>query len=146
MSPDPVRVSSEVEAFLQEHRRTFMLSLRADGSPTGHPMTGFYHEGAVWFSSYRKSAKTRNFARDSRGGVLVLNGYEAAKVQAVTVKGAAALREAAEMPSRPAAPARSQSAPGNASRAQDRMRTGQRIAIQIVATQQAAFTDEASGI
>lgn len=46
-----VPVREEVAAFLEGNRRTFMITLRKDGSPTGHPMAGFYggevREGGV---------------------------------------------------------------------------------------------------
>ena len=44
-------------------RRAFMITLRQDGSPTCHPMAGFYGGGALYLNMYRASAKAKNLAR-----------------------------------------------------------------------------------
>jgi PPOX class probable F420-dependent enzyme len=61
MMPSPV-----AEAFLREHTRTFLVTLRPDGAPTCHPMVGFWQDGALWLNTYRKSAKARNLMRSPR--------------------------------------------------------------------------------
>ena len=72
---DDGRAPQVVVAHMQEHSRAFLLSLRADGSPTAHPMTALISEGRVRFNTYRKSAKARNVERDARMGAVLLNGY-----------------------------------------------------------------------
>jgi hypothetical protein len=44
----------------------FLLVRRPDGSPTGYPMTGFFRDGAVEFTTYRRSAKARYLLDDDR--------------------------------------------------------------------------------
>jgi nitroimidazol reductase NimA-like FMN-containing flavoprotein (pyridoxamine 5'-phosphate oxidase superfamily) len=52
------------DAFLRAHSRTFLLGVRADGSPTGWPMVGIYPGDALEFSTYRRSQKVRDFERN----------------------------------------------------------------------------------
>lgn len=59
------------EAFLRAHSRTFLLGRRADGSPTGWPLIGFYPGGALEFSTYSRSQKVRNFERDPGASCVV---------------------------------------------------------------------------
>ena len=66
---------AEVRAHLAEHSRSFLLTLRADGSPTAHPMTALVEDEALVFNTYRKSAKARNVGRDPRLAVVLLDGY-----------------------------------------------------------------------
>ena len=75
-NPESVPIRPEIDAFLKEHRRTFFITIRKDGTPTIHPMTGLYHEGRLRYSSYKTSAKNRNIERDDRVCSLVLNGYD----------------------------------------------------------------------
>jgi len=84
----------DVARFLASHTRAFLLSRRRDGAPTIHPMTGFFADGRVVMTTYRKSAKARNVERDPRATALVVNGYAAGDVRAVCVQGHAALRRA----------------------------------------------------
>lgn len=44
----------------------FVLLRRPDGSPTGYPMTGVWHEGALEFTTYLKAAKARYLLADDR--------------------------------------------------------------------------------
>lgn len=67
----------EVTAHLEQHNRGFLLTLRADGSPTTHPMTALVDRGALVFNTYRKSAKARNVTRDPRLAAVLIDGYEA---------------------------------------------------------------------
>ena len=68
----------EAEALLAKARRVFLFTLRADGSPTAHPMTGNFVGGRLAFSTYRKAVKTRNAQRDPRTCSLALEGYAGA--------------------------------------------------------------------
>ena len=63
-------------AHLERHNRSFLLTLRGDGSPTAHPMTALVDRDALAFNTYRKSAKTRNVTRDERLAAVLLDGYE----------------------------------------------------------------------
>ena len=44
----------------------FLIVRRPDGSPTGYPMTGVFHDGDVEFTTYRKAAKVRYLLADDR--------------------------------------------------------------------------------
>jgi len=83
----------EAEALLAKGRRVFLFTLRADGSPTAHPMTGNFVGGRLTFSSYRKAVKTRNAQRDPRTCSLVLEGYAGAGPRAVVYRGDACMLE-----------------------------------------------------
>ena len=136
MSDDPqgIPVPPETEAFLKEHTRTFILTLRKDGSPTGHPMTGWYDEGRMRVTTYRKSHKTRNAQRDERTSWVVLNGYESEDdVHAVEFKGVNRVVEATQMPSR--AGERQGVSTGLSSRTEDRLKSGKRIVIEVTPTE-----------
>jgi hypothetical protein len=86
-------IPPEAEALLEKSRRVFLLTLRADGSPTAHPMTGIFARGRLAFSTYRKAAKARNAARDPRSCSLALEGYDGAGARAVVYRGSAQLLE-----------------------------------------------------
>ena len=125
-------VPDDVAAFLGRHTRVFLLTRRRDGSPTMHPMTGFFADGRITMSTYRKSAKARNVERDPRAACLVVNGYGTADVRAVLVRGTAALRraEAAAFPTAGReTPAVSASVAG---RVAERMASGKRVFLDVV--------------
>jgi PPOX class probable F420-dependent enzyme len=86
-----VTVPPEVDEFLASHTRTMLVTLRADGSPTVHPMLGLWRDGALWFNTYRKSAKSQNIERDPRVCCLVLGGDDDIAPPAVVVHGVAEL-------------------------------------------------------
>ena len=67
---------AEIIEHLERYSRSVLLTLRADGSPTAHPMTALVDEDALVFNTYRKSVKTRNVERDPRLAVVLLDGYE----------------------------------------------------------------------
>jgi PPOX class probable F420-dependent enzyme len=80
-------VSPEVDAFLATHTRTMLVTLRADGSPTVHPMLGLWNDGALWFNTYGKSVKVRNIERDPRVCCVVLGGDDNLVPPAVVLHG-----------------------------------------------------------
>jgi hypothetical protein len=125
-------IADDVAAFLTKHTRVFLLTRRKDGAPTIHPMTGFFADGRVTMTTYRKSAKARNVEHDPRAGCVVVNGYGRDDVQAVAVRGRAVLRQA-EMQ---ALPASERAAPkvseGVAARVADRMASGKRVFLDVV--------------
>ena len=87
-------IPDDVAAFLGRHTRVYLLTRRRDGSPMIHPMTGFFADGRVTMSTYRKSAKARNVERDARAACLVVNGYGKEDVRGVLVRGRGSLRQA----------------------------------------------------
>ena len=127
------RIRPEIDDFLKTHVRTYLFSLRKDGSPTVHPMTGLYADGHLSFSSYRKSFKTLNVLRDGRISALVLNGYDTDELQAVVFQGPGRIREASEMPGR-SRPSASPVSSGISGRANDRLKEGKRVLIDIEPT------------
>src|SRR5690349_15898258 len=125
------------DAFLNTHTRTFLFTLRADGTPTVHPMTGIYRDGALWFNTYRKRAKAWNIARDGRVACLVTTGEDERPERSLLLEGTAeimpvgtewpGLRERAEGGPTPI--------PGTganaARRTQERIQTGKRIVLRM---------------
>ena len=129
-------IPDDVATFLGRHTRVFLLTRRRDGSPTIHPMTGFFADGRVTMSTYRKSAKARNVERDDRAAALVVNGYGKDEVRAVLVRGRGRLRQA-EMP---VPPADASEAPASeapkvsgsvTARVAERMASGKRIFLDV---------------
>jgi hypothetical protein len=104
-----------------------------DGAPTIHPMTGFFGDGRITMTTYRKSAKARNVERDGRAACLVVNGYGKTPVEAVCVRGRAALRRAEGL----APPTRASDAPkvsaAVSGRVADRMASGKRVLLAVAA-------------
>jgi len=87
--PQAVKITEDVQEFLQTHSRVFLLTLRKDGSPTGYPMKPSYSDGALYFNTYRKAAKARNMFRDSRVCCLVTTHHTATDFRAVLFRGTA---------------------------------------------------------
>ena len=132
--PQPIHVPSKLEAFLKANTRTFIITVRRDGSPTGHPMTGWYDDGRMRVTTYRKSHKTRNAQRDQRTTWLVLNGYDSHDgVRAVEFKGIHRVVEATQMPNR--AGVRQGVSTGLSSRTQNRLKSGKRIVLEVTPTE-----------
>ena len=130
---DANEIPTEASALLAQSRRVFLLTLRPDGSPTAHPMTGNFARGRLAFSSYRKAAKTRNAVRDPRSCALALEGYAGAGARAVVTRGRLQLLEgeaAAELLGAGGAAARPGN-PGVAKRASDRLAEGKRVVLAI---------------
>ena len=119
-----------LRALLEEHTRSFLVTLRADGSPTAHPMTALHDGGALVFNTYRKSAKARNVERDPRVAVAYLDGYAPEEPRGYLVEGRGEVRRAEDLPP-PSGRAGPRSSEGVARRAQDRVRSGKRILIDV---------------
>lgn len=79
--------AGEVAAFLGEHRKTQLATLRPDGTP--HLVAMFYGiaEGRIAFWTYRASQKARNLARDPRVTCLVESGEDYFELRGVQVTG-----------------------------------------------------------
>ena len=90
MMPSPV-----AEAFLREHTRTFLVTLRPDGAPTCHPMVGFWQDGTLWLNTYRKSAKARNLAREPRVACVVVTADDDPRFRGVVLRGRAEIVDVA---------------------------------------------------
>lgn len=81
-------ISPAADEFLERHMRTIMITLRKDGSPTAHPMSGFYG-GALYLNMYRDSPKSRNLERDSRICCVVTTETDSPDFTAAVLKGTA---------------------------------------------------------
>ncbi len=132
-------IPDDLAAFLAGHTRAYLLTRRRDGAPTIHPMTAFFADGRMTMTTYRKSTKARNVERDGRAACLVVNGYGKTDVQAVLVRGRAALRSAALAV--PAVSERDEPKVSStvASRVADRMASGKRVYLDVHA-------DEVDGV
>ena len=81
-------IPEHVAEFMSNHRRTFMVTLRKDGSPTAHPMAGFFG-GSLYLNMYRASIKSRNLERDNRICCVVTNPSDAKEFSAAVYRGTA---------------------------------------------------------
>ncbi len=128
-----------VDEFLRLHNRVLLLARRADGSPTGWPMTGIYADGILQFSTYRKSAKVRMIAADPRVCCLVTAREGLGERRVLEYVGTAAVdTEVREMPSRAQAPGATAAPTAIGTvpeeigqRAQDRLASGKRCLIRV---------------
>ncbi|MBW2231141.1 MAG: pyridoxamine 5'-phosphate oxidase family protein [Deltaproteobacteria bacterium] len=85
---DRAPIPVDAEQFMQGNGRTFMVTLRKDGSPTGHPMAGFFG-GALYLNMYGASAKSRNLERDDRICCVVTNPSDARDFEGTVYRGTA---------------------------------------------------------
>jgi len=88
MRDDREEITEEAGDFMAANRRTFMITLRNDGSPTAHPMAGFFG-GRLYLNAYGKSAKARNLGRDDRICCVVTNPSDAESFQGALYSGRA---------------------------------------------------------
>jgi nitroimidazol reductase NimA-like FMN-containing flavoprotein (pyridoxamine 5'-phosphate oxidase superfamily) len=126
-------LTPEVEEFLRDCRRGFLVTLRRDGSPTAHPMTALFADGRLAYNTYRKSVKARNVERDRRTCSVVLSDYEDQPERAVVYKGRARALEPGEAV---AASTHSGAAAGSVSgaiseRARARLAAGKRVLLAV---------------
>ena len=142
--PDAHDLPPELDSFLSEHNRTFLMTVRKDGSPTMHPMTGIYGEGRLSFSTYRKSVKTGNVQRTGRASCLVINGYDSPDFRAAVIRGKGSVVEARDPGERPR-PHSSTVTSGIAGRSAERLQTGKRILIAVEPDAGAGFLDRLRG-
>lgn len=127
----PEDLPAEVREHLERHSRSFLLTLRADGSPTAHPMTALVEGGCLAFNTYRKSAKARNVERDPRVGVVLLDGYHLAAGEGrcgYALEGEGEVGRVDGPLERQGAGA--EVAPGQQARVNERLREGKRILIR----------------
>jgi len=126
-------LAPDVAAFLAASRRSILVTLRPDGSPTAHPMTALCAAGRLAYNTYRKSAKARNAERDPRTCSLVLAGYDGSLERALVYKGTARILDPASLELTSPASARPAGAPesGVPSRAVARLREGKRVLLGV---------------
>lgn len=126
-------LAPEVEAFLAGSRRSVLVTLRPDGSPTAHPMTALCAGGRLAYNTYRKSAKARNAARDPRTCSLLLASYDDSLERALVYKGRVRILDPASLELTNPASARPASAPasGVPDRAVARLQEGKRVLLGV---------------
>ena len=130
----------EAEEFLRANARAFLLTLRRDGSPTGHPMTAIVRDGVVYFNTYRKSSKVRNIERDPRVCCLVTTADDDGDARGVVIDGTAEIVAAETLDSLASnvntgaarIPEERGVSEGTLSRIGDRLRSGKRVLVRIV--------------
>lgn len=121
----------DVAEFLRSTTRTVLLGTRADGSPTGWPMTGLATDVGVEFSTYRKAQKVRDFERSAAASVVVHPDAD----RALVLVGEVEVRHDQHVPSAGAGQARPETvASGVADGAQQRMAEGRRIVLAFTPT------------
>jgi PPOX class probable F420-dependent enzyme len=87
-----------VETFLESAGRGFLVTRRRDGSPTTHPLTPLWADGAIHFNTYRKSAKVRNVLRHPRVACVVTSADDDPAYFAVECRGTAVVLDLADIP------------------------------------------------
>jgi len=87
---DRSAIPESAASFMAHQRRTFMITLRKDGSPTVHPMAGFFG-GALYLNTYAASAKAKNLERDPRICCVLTNPSDARDFEAAVYRGRARL-------------------------------------------------------
>ena len=87
-----------VETFLESARRGFLVTRRRDGSPTAHPLTPLWADGALHFNTYRKSAKVRNALRHPRVSCVVTSADDDPAYFAVECRGSAVVLDLEDIP------------------------------------------------
>ncbi len=130
-----VELPDAARELLDTHSRAFLMTLRADGSPTAHPMTALRDGTRLLFNTYRKSAKARNLERDPRVGVLLVNGYEAERpdeVRGLALRGRGRVRQADALPETRGPSGQAQVSPELAQRAQARVASGKRVLLDVL--------------
>jgi CTP:molybdopterin cytidylyltransferase MocA len=127
----------EVLEHLERSTRSFLFSLRKDGTPTAHAMSALVNGGALVFTTYRKSAKARNLERDPRLCALLLDGYPpdaGAWPRGFELRGRAEIRRTGGLP---AGIARSGvsgfTSQAVSERVEARMKEGRRVEIEVCA-------------
>jgi hypothetical protein len=126
-------VDPEQAAFMRAHTRTFLLTTRPDGSPTGYPMAGFADGDRLDFSTYRRSAKVANLRRNSAAACLIVPTPGAADQRALLVRGAVSFPDDSVIHalSEPGSRALPETPPDIGRTAQERIRSGKRVVVRV---------------
>ncbi len=90
MSDEVHSVPEDAAGFLESSRRTFMITLRRDGSPTAHPMASWFGP-SLYLNTYAASAKAKNLERDDRICCVVTNPSDAERFEGAVFRGRARL-------------------------------------------------------
>ena len=80
-----------VETFLESAGRGFLVTRRSDGSPTTHPLTPLWKDGAIHINTYRKSAKVRNVLRHPKVSYVITSADDDPSYFAVECRGTAVI-------------------------------------------------------
>ena len=91
-------LSPGLETFLESAGRGFLVTRRQDGSPTTHPLTPLWADGAIHFNTYRKSAKVRNLLRHPRVACVVTSADDDPSYFALECRGTAVVLDLADIP------------------------------------------------
>ena len=82
-------VPPAVEDFLRAHTRTFLVTLREDGAPACHPMVAIWRDGALYMTTYRKSAKVAHLTCEPRVACLVVTADDDPQFRGIALRGRA---------------------------------------------------------
>lgn len=91
MSADSELVADDVHEHMSTHNRGFLISRRADGSPTAHPMGAYYADRSLYFNMYASSVKHKNLQRDPRVTVLLTSPSDSQPLAVALWRGEARL-------------------------------------------------------
>ena len=91
-------LSPGLDTFLESVGRGFLVTRRQDGSPTTHPLTPLWADGAIHFNTYRKSAKVRNLLRHPRVACVVTSADDDLSYFALECRGSAEVLDLADIP------------------------------------------------
>jgi nitroimidazol reductase NimA-like FMN-containing flavoprotein (pyridoxamine 5'-phosphate oxidase superfamily) len=91
-------LSAGLETFLESVGRGFLITRRRDGSPTAHPLTPLWAEGAIHFNTYRKSAKVRNLRAHPQVACVVTTADDDPSYFALECRGTAVVLDLADIP------------------------------------------------
>ena len=81
-------VPEDAGKFMEANTRTFMITLRKDGSPTAHPMASWFGPN-LYLNTYGASVKAKNLARDDRICCVVTNPSDAPDFRGALYRGRA---------------------------------------------------------
>ena len=91
-------LSPGLDTFLESVGRGFLVTRRQDGSPTTHPLTPLWADGAIHFNTYRKSAKVRNLLRHPRVACAVTSADDDLSYFAPECRGSAEVLDLPDIP------------------------------------------------
>lgn len=77
------------EDFLRAHTRAFLVTVREDGAPACHPMAAIWRDGALYMTTYRKSAKVEHLTREPRVACVVVTPDDDPRFRGVAFRGRA---------------------------------------------------------
>jgi hypothetical protein len=82
-------IPEDIDEYLEQHGRTFIVTRRKDGSPTCHAMARFYADGELYLNMYATSIKHKNLTRDPHITCLVTTDSDDPDFRAVVLRGTA---------------------------------------------------------